>query len=267
MRISLLLAASACLIAAVFAQVSHQESRLLRADPNSIPTNPAFMAFARGRGEAGYMSRCAACHGLTGRGDRQRGIPDLSDGDWLYGVGSVSDIEQVIKYGIRSYHPKTWNLAIMPAFATPRPSAKDSKILPLSPVDIRDLVEFLLYEQGQVGNGNPAANPTDNGLRREEVNIAAVSRGAALFSGVGGCYDCHAADAKGDAAIGAPNLTDGITLYGDGSRESLAASIANGRAGVCPAWDSRFSAAGIRELAVFVYTLSHSSAASVREGT
>ncbi len=267
MRISLLLAASACLIAAVFAQVSYQESRLLRADPNSIPGNPAFMAFARGRGEAWYRSRCAACHGLTGRGDRQRGIPDLSDGDWLYGVGSVSDIEQVIKYGIRSYHPKTWNLAIMPAFATPRPSAKDSKILPLSPGDIRDLVEFLLYEQRHAGSGSPSANPTQGVRRGEEVNFAAVARGAALFSGAGGCYDCHAADAKGDAAIGAPNLTDGITLYGDGSRASLTASIANGRAGVCPAWDSRISAAGIRELAVFVHTLSHSSAASLREGT
>jgi cytochrome c oxidase cbb3-type subunit III len=52
-------------------------------------------------------------------------------------------------------------------------------------------------------------------------------------------------------------LTDRITLYGDGSRESLAMSIAYGRHGICPAWVTRISPAGIRELAVFVYSLSH----------
>jgi cytochrome c oxidase cbb3-type subunit 3 len=249
------LAASACLLAAVLAHVSQQESRLLRADPNAIPMDPAVMAFAQGRGEALYVARCATCHGVNGHGDPQRGIPDLSDGDWLYGAGLVSDIEQIIKYGIRSYRPKAWNLAIMPAYATPLPSVKDNKILPLSPANIRDLVEFLMYEQGHDAGG------------AHDATSAAVVRGAALFSGAGGCYDCHAADAKGDAAIGAPNLTDGITLYGDGSRESLTASISRGRAGVCPAWDTRISAAGIRELAVFVYSLSHLPRAAAWEGT
>jgi hypothetical protein len=37
----------------------------------------------------------------------------------------------------------------------------------------------------------------------------------------------------------------------------LEMSIGYGRAGVCPAWISRLSAAEIRELAVFIYTLSH----------
>jgi cytochrome c oxidase cbb3-type subunit 3 len=163
----------------------------------------------------------------------------LSDGDWLYGTGLVSDIEQVIKYGIRSYHPKTWNLAIMPAYATAEPSARDSQIPSLSPGNIRDLVEFLIHEQGR------------------SADSAAADRGADLFAGAGGCYDCHALDGKGDSAIGAPNLTDRITLYGDGSRESLSMSIAYGRHGMCPAWVTRISPAGIREVAVFVYSLSH----------
>jgi cytochrome c oxidase cbb3-type subunit 3 len=63
-------------------------------------------------------------------------------------------------------------------------------------------------------------------------------------------------DAKGDSAIGAPNLADRITLYGDGSREALAMSIAYGRHGICPAWIGRMTAAGIREVAVYVYSLS-----------
>ncbi len=239
-RIPLLLAASACIIAAVLVRLSALEGRLLRADPNAIPGNAALMDFARGRGAAQFEAHCAACHGTEGQGDSGRGVPNLSDDDWLYGMGLVSDIEQVIKYGIRSYHPKAWNLAIMPAYATPEPSARDGKIQPLSPANIRDLVEFLIREQGQ------------------SADREAALRGAELFAGAGGCYDCHAADGKGDSAIGAPNLTDRITLYGDGSRESLAKSIAYGRHGMCPAWVGRISPAGIRELAVFVYSLSHS---------
>lgn len=163
----------------------------------------------------------------------------MNDGDWLYGTGLVSDIEQVIKYGIRSHQPRAWNLAIMPAYATARPSARDAKILPLSSGNIRDLVDFMRREQGR------------------SFDAAAAARGAELFRGPGGCYDCHALDAKGDSAIGAPNLTDQITLYGDGSRESLAMSIAYGRHGMCPAWVGRIDAAGIREVALFVYSLSH----------
>jgi cytochrome c oxidase cbb3-type subunit III len=238
---SLLAAASACLVVAVLIQSSRLEGRLLRADPDTIPTQSALKDFAQGRGERLFDAYCASCHGLEGQGDPTRGVPILSDGDWLYGTGLVSDIEQVVKYGIRSYNPKAWNLAIMPAYGTATPSARDSKIPSLSPGNIRDLVEFLFHEQGR------SADP------------AAAVRGAVLFTGAGGCYDCHATDAKGDSAIGAPNLTDGITLYGDGSRESLALSITYGRHGICPAWAARISPAGIREVAVFVYSLSHPS--------
>jgi cytochrome c oxidase cbb3-type subunit 3 len=50
-------------------------------------------------------------------------------------------------------------------------------------------------------------------------------------------------------------LTDRITLYG-GSRESLSMSISYGRHGMCPAWVGRINPAGIREAALFVYSLS-----------
>lgn len=233
------MAACACLAMAVLVHLSALEGRLLRADPNVIPGDPTLMAFAQGRGEALFEAHCAACHGASGQGDTRRGIPVLSDGDWLYGTGSVSDIEQIVKFGIRSYHPKTWNLAIMPAYATARPSPRDANIRPLSPGNIRDLVEFLFQLQGHGADATPAA------------------RGAELFAHGGGCFDCHAVDGKGDSAIGAPNLTDGITLYGDGSREALAMSIAYGRHGICPAWAARIGPAGIREVAVFVYSLSH----------
>jgi cytochrome c oxidase cbb3-type subunit III len=226
-------------MAAVFLRQSALEGRLLRADPNVLPSNPALMGFAVDRGRALFEVHCAACHGTQGQADPARGIPSLSDTDWLYGTGLVSDIEQVVRYGIRSSHPKTWNLALMPAYATPRPSPRDGAIQPLSPGNIRDLIEFLLSQQGR------------------NADLEAAARGAGLFAGAAGCYDCHASDAKGDSAIGAPNLTDGITLYGDGSRESLTMSISYGRHGMCPAWVGRITPAGIREIALFVYSLSH----------
>ncbi len=241
MRMTLILAGFVCVIAAVLAHLSMLDSRLLRADPNALPSHAALMEFARRRGEVLFDAHCAVCHGTQGQGDPGRGIPTLSDDDWLYGSGSISDIEQVVRYGIRSNHPKAWNLAVMPAYGTLQPSARDDKIPPLSAANIRDLVEFLIHEQGR------------------DAESAAAHRGGELFAGPGGCYDCHAADAKGDSAIGAPNLTDEITLYGDGGRESLWMSIAYGRHGMCPAWAGRISPAGIREVAVFVYSLSHAS--------
>ena len=238
-RKALLLVVLGGLVAAAWLRDSLLQARLLRHDPNTLNANAALMSFAQARGQRLFAAHCADCHGPQGLGDTSMGTPNLTDDDWLYGTGQVSDIEQVILYGIRSHHPKGWNLAIMPAFATPNPGGKDSKIPPLSPDNIHDVVEFLLVQQGQ------GADPQ------------AAARGAAVYSGVGGCYDCHGVDVKGDSAIGAPNLADHITLYGDGSRSSLSRSISYGRAGVCPAWTDRLNAAQIRELAAFVYSLSH----------
>jgi cytochrome c oxidase cbb3-type subunit III len=242
-RILLLAAAWGCLVAAVLVRDSILEGRLLRADPNAIPDNSALMQFAHERGEALFQMHCAHCHGAHGEADSKRGVPSLGDRQWLYGTGLVSDIEQVIKFGIRSYHPRAFNLAIMPAYATARPSARDAAIKPLSPANIRDLVGFLQQEQGQ-------------GADRE-----AAARGAQLFVGPAGCYDCHAVDARGDPAIGAPNLTDRNALYGS-DLQSLTMSISYGRHGMCPAWVGRITSAGIRETSVYVYSLSHPGAGS-----
>jgi cytochrome c oxidase cbb3-type subunit III len=228
--------------AAVFADNSYLERKLLRADPEGLPDDAPLLRFAVSRGAPLFFAHCAACHGARGAGDSARGIPNLTDGDWLYGTGRVSEIEKVIDYGIRSRNPRAWNLAIMPAYAREQPSPADQGIQPLSPGDIGDVVEFLMRSQGRQNDAQSAA------------------RGAALFDGHAGCFDCHSVDAKGDSAIGAPNLTDAITLYGDGSRSALAMSIAYGRRGVCPAWMKRLSPAAIREVALYVYSISHPGA-------
>ncbi len=207
--------------------------------PIPCPPIPRCCSFAVERGRPLFLVHCAACHGVSGAGDAGKGVPDLTDRDWLYGSGRVAEIEQIIEYGIRSGNPKAWSLAIMPAYGRSRPNPADKSIQPLAPSQITDLIEFLFRRQGR------------------EADAAAAMRGADLYSGSAGCYDCHSTDAKGDAAIGAPNLTDAVTLYGDGGRDALFLSIAYGRRGVCPAWIRRMSAAQIRETAVYVYSMSH----------
>jgi len=242
MRFLLVMVMASLLVAAVFAADSYAARQLLRADPDALPADAMLFRFAVRRGRPLFEARCAACHGAAGLGDSAKGIPDLTDNDWLYGSGRATEIEKVIDYGIRSRDPKGWNLAIMPAYARPQPNPGDKNIQPLTPGEIVDVIEFLMRQQGR------------------SADAAAAARGAALFTGHGGCYDCHSTDAKGDSAIGAPNLSDAITLYGDGSRGALYMSIAYGRQGVCPAWVKRASAASIRELALYVYSISHPGA-------
>lgn len=69
------------------------------------------------------------------------------------------------------------------------------------------------------------------------------------------CAACHGADAKGNPALGAPNLTDDIWLYG-GSDTAIRKSVMDGRHGKMPShqWLGEDK---IRLLAAYVYSLSH----------
>ena len=69
------------------------------------------------------------------------------------------------------------------------------------------------------------------------------------------CAACHGADGKGMYALGAPNLTDKVWLYG-GSRKAVEHSISNGRHGVMPAWAMVMGEDKVHLLAAFVYSLS-----------
>jgi cytochrome c oxidase cbb3-type subunit 3 len=231
-----LLAAGA--IATWLAHDLRLENRLLRSDPDAVPQDRALVEFGAARGHGVYRSHCASCHGAGGKGDPITGVPNLTDRDWLYGSGQVSDIEKVATYGIRAHNPRSWNLAVMPAFSRPVPSATE-RIPPLRPEEIADVTQYLLSLAGR---------PADS---------QAAQRGGYIYGHNGGCYDCHTADAKGDPAIGAPNLTDRIWLYGDGSAAAIAYSIAHGRQGMCPAWTGKLSPLRLREVALYVYALSH----------
>jgi cytochrome c oxidase cbb3-type subunit 3 len=65
------------------------------------------------------------------------------------------------------------------------------------------------------------------------------------------CTACHGTDGRGNRALGAPNLTDHVWLYG-GDFTSVAKTIREGRSGVMPAWQHRLSDDEMRAIAAWV---------------
>lgn len=91
-------------------------------------------------------------------------------------------------------------------------------------------------------------------LSGKEVDEAAAARGESQFQAL--CAACHTAEGTGMHALGAPNLTDDIWLYG-GSFEQVAHTIRNGRAGVMPAHKDLLSDDKIHLITAYVYSLSN----------
>lgn len=65
------------------------------------------------------------------------------------------------------------------------------------------------------------------------------------------CGACHGADGRGNPALGAPDLTDHVWLYG-GDFATVAATIRDGRNGVMPAWRARLGVDQARLVAAWV---------------
>lgn len=68
------------------------------------------------------------------------------------------------------------------------------------------------------------------------------------------CSACHGADAKGNPALGAPNLTNNVWLYG-GSQKAVEDTIRHGRNGVMPSWEHILGEDKIKILAGYVLSL------------
>lgn len=71
------------------------------------------------------------------------------------------------------------------------------------------------------------------------------------------CSSCHGADGKGMQATGAPNLTDGIWLYG-GEHHDVKLTIQKGRNGQMPAHKDLLSEERIHLLTAFILSLNQS---------
>jgi len=81
-----------------------------------------------------------------------------------------------------------------------------------------------------------------------------ISSGKKIFTNT--CAACHGPDAKGNTAIGAPNLSDRIWLHG-GSIAAVTESISKGRNSHMPMHKDLLDEAKINLLAGYVYGLSN----------
>jgi cytochrome c oxidase cbb3-type subunit 3 len=91
-------------------------------------------------------------------------------------------------------------------------------------------------------------------LSGRKVNTDAALAGKEKFQQM--CVACHGKDGKGNPAIGAPNLTDNIWLYG-GSQAAIMKTISEGRSGRMPAHGEFLGEAKVHLLAAYIYNLSN----------
>ena len=103
-----------------------------------------------------------------------------------------------------------------------------------SPEDVKNLAHHVLSLSG---------SPHDS-LR------AALGKGK-----FGACAACHGADAKGNQALGAPNLTDKIWLHGWGE-EAIVAMVTQGKLNQMPGQEGRLTPSQIHVLSAYVWGLS-----------
>ena len=182
---------------------------------------PLLQAAVEG-GRAAFKVHCVQCHGSGAAGSK--GYPNLNDDDWLWG-GDLATIEKTIIDGIRNPDHAETRLSIMPAFGR-------DQLLTVAQVD--DVVAHVRTISRQQG-----------------VDVA-TRRGALVFAE--NCAVCHGPAGQGNRQLGAPNLTDGIWLYG-GDAETIRQSVWNSRQGVMPRWGDKLDTATVRMLAAYVHSL------------
>ncbi len=145
------------------------------------------------------------------------GYPNLTDGDWLYG-GSPEAIVQTITHG---------RIGVMPPLGAALGGEKA----------IKQMAQYVLS------------------LADREHDAAMAAAAAPQFQTY--CAVCHGPEAKGNQAVGAPNLTDRIYLH-RGLLEDIEYQIEFGRYNQMPAHRDLLAAEKIHLLAGYVYGLSRS---------
>src|SRR6185369_6025781 len=149
------------------------------------------------------------------------GFPNLTDDDWLFG-GEPETIQTTILGG---------RFAMMPPFA---PALGGDQ-------GVKEVVAYVLSLSGQ---------PADAKL---------AEAGKARFKTI--CIACHGMDAKGNKAMGSPNLTDDIWLFG-GSAEDIEFGLRSGRSGKMPAHADILGEQKAHLVATYDYSLSHPDVAA-----
>jgi cytochrome c oxidase cbb3-type subunit 3 len=175
-------------------------------------------------GKAIYGNNCATCHGSTAQG--AIGYPNLTDKAWHWGGSPEQVLETVLK----------GREGVMPPWGTVLTGMGGNNAVDQVAAYVRTI-------------GNP------DGLRNNYL----AAQGRKLYEGV--CVACHGIDGKGNATMGAPDLTDAYWMYGD-STESLRKTIVEGRHGVMPAWGPIIGETRARLAAAYVWSLAHGAPAA-----
>lgn len=170
-----------------------------------------------------FQTYCMQCHGATAQGSRDKGFPNLTDKDWQWG-GEHAQIIETISNG---------RVGAMPAYGG-NPEAVG----------------------GEAGAKAVAAYVRSlSGLSH---NSELVAEGKTKFDAI--CFACHGPDGKGMVALGAPNLTDKVWLYGS-SEAKIVETITKGRTNQMPAWKEFLGEAKVHLLSAYVLNLSTGGAA------
>ena len=146
------------------------------------------------------------------------GFPNLRDNDWLYG-GTPEQIEVSIMQG---------RTGAMPGWEGPLGGAEG----------VENVANYVMSLNGR------------------DVDATSAAAGKEKFDML--CVGCHMPDGTGNVALGAPNLTNNVWLYG-GSPRSIKETIGKGRNGRMPAHNEFLGKAKSHILAAYVYSLSHES--------
>ena len=109
-----------------------------------------------------------------------------------------------------------------------------------------------------VGNADDVLNVANYvlSLSNSPHDGAKAVLGKAKFSA---CAACHGEDGKGNQAMGAPNLTDKIWLYG-GNINAIVEGINKGRKNQMPAYQGVIDEDKLHLLAAYVWSLSNNPA-------
>jgi len=197
-------------------------AQLAKASFDEIQKDTKLLTFARAQGKAAFGDNCAPCHGAGGGGSKA--FPNLADDDWLWGTGTLDDIQTTLTHGIRSTDPQT-RQGNMPAFG-------DGVLKPTEISAVADYVRSLTV--------------------LDVDKTADLKLGQKIY--VENCAACHGEDARGNHDLGSPNLSDQIWLYGS-AKPTIVEGITKGRGGMMPNWGERLDAGTIKALAVYVRTI------------
>ncbi len=207
-------------LAAAEAAKSGYVSEVAAKPIGEILADEKLRTFATAAGAAAFKVNCVQCHGSGAQGSL--GFPNLNDDDWLWG-GSADEIVQTISHGIRFAADPETRVSEMPAFGEI-----------LEPGQITEVAAFTASLSGM------------------EADAAQAEAGRQLFAD--NCASCHGADGKGDRSLGAPDLTDAVTLFVK-TPQDIVHQVTTPRNGVMPAWQGRLGEIKVKELAAYVHSL------------